>query len=157
MADPMLYTGNSSEVDGKIYALLICHLSRGFENYEHQRNQSYSHKCEHHAHYHRGGNERVSGFADVFPVVCTEIVGYDDAGTCREPGEEAYDKVCHRSQCADGRKRVLAYEVSHNPGVYGVVKLLEEHPQKNRNCEIDNLRDNGTTGHVDFSFLADSQ
>ena len=65
------------------------------------------------------------------------MLGNYHAGTAGQTEEKADQHIDDGTDGADGGKRLVADVVPHNPGVHGVVKLLKNISDQERQREID--------------------
>ena len=68
---------------------------------------------------------RVDGLSGVFPIPGTEIPGDDHAAAYTDAAEKADNQKGQVAAAADGREGAVLGEVSNDPGIGHVVKLLQ--------------------------------
>ena len=97
---------------------------RGGEPHTQRRQQHTNHQTK--------GDAGVDGLAHRLVIFGTEIPGNDHTGAHRQSAEEADH---HKNQAAGGthrRQSIFTDVVAYAPGVEGVIKLLEQIAQKDR-------------------------
>lgn len=95
----------------------------------------------------------MCGSADVFIVFSPKVLCNQDSGSGGESHEESDHQVCDRRKCAYGRKGVFPDVVSHNPGIYCVVKLLKQVSDQKWKRETDEHREDGSLCHIYLRLL----
>ena len=97
-------------------------------------------------------------FVNHTAVMRAEILTDDNASTGRKAGEKSDQHVDNRSDRPDGGKRLCRNEVADNDRVNGVVQLLKQISDQQRQCKSDQLFPDHPFGHIHslFSSLSDS-
>ena len=135
------------------------HIRRGVHQPQHQRRGPDPHSGEHQA----GGQSQHDGgmdsLAQLFPVFRPVILGDDHRSPGGQTAEKADQGVDDGAGAAHGGQGLLAHKVSHDERIHGVIQLLKQIAQHQRNGKGQQQPGNAAPGHVRivFFFMSKSQ
>ena len=81
---------------------------------------------------HAEHQRRVYLAVDAVIIPRTETLRYHDTYAAAKPNEQAYQQVDERPRCAHRCQRPGAHKVAHDEGIGGVVQLLEQRAEPDR-------------------------
>ena len=141
-------TGNTAEVDLQIGLGLHKHILRSFHQGQHDGGQENAHHRADEADDQGKRNGGVHRLVDAFGVFGAKALGDDHTGTHRHTGEEAHQHIDDGGSGTHRRQRLFADELAHHDGVHGIIKLLEQIADHQRQGKSQQMLPDDTLGHV---------
>ena len=122
----------AAEVKTEIFDGLGQHFRRCAHPAQDHRRQADTHNGQHRTGHKAEGNGCVDGLAHGVILLGTESTGNDHTGTHSQAVEKADHHEDQTAGGADGGQGIVTDEITHTPGIEGVIKLLEHIPKKDR-------------------------
>ena len=148
-AEIVIIRGDESAADdGQIHPALRLHLRRRL-NQPQQRCQK--RQCQQ-GEAHRGPAPVHDGEITLLPeggqVLRPVELGEQDRKSGAAAGEDEDEQIHHRSSHAHGGKGGLPHEPADDPGIGGIVELLQNIPHQQRRCQKPQLLINVSSGEI---------